>query len=264
MNEKTTPPKKEGNSGFNKTLTIIGIVLCVILIPMLIINCTLIIQSYVNEDKVPGIFGFMPFIVQSESMEPVIMTGDIIVVKEVAEAEKANLKVGDIITFYDPAGNGTLVVTHRIKAIEIKDGKTYYTTAGDYNIVKSNGNDQNRNGYDTKPVNSSKVIGKYTNVRIPFAGHIAMFMQTTGGLITCVVVPLVLLIGYELIRRRLGDKKKNKDVDALMAELEALKAQQTGNAATEAAEEAPAENVAETTENTEITETAEENTSDNN
>lgn len=237
MNEQKTPNKKEGGTAVHKTLTIVGIVLCVLLIPMLIINCTLIVQSFVNKDEVPGIAGFMPFIVQSESMEPVIMTGDIIVVKEVADADKANLNVGDIITFYDPAGNGTMVVTHRIMAKEVKDGKTFYTTAGDYNLVKNGGNAENKKGYDTKPLPAEMIIGTYTNVRVPFAGHIAMFMQTTGGLITCIVVPLVLLVAYELIRRRLGDKKKTQDVDALMAELEALKAQQAGGAATA---EAPA------------------------
>ena len=232
MNEQKTPNKKEGGTAVHKTLTIVGIVLCVLLIPILIINCTLIVQSFVNKDEVPGIAGFMPFIVATDSMEPVIMTGDIIISKDISDAEKANLKVDDIITFYDPEGSGTSVLTHRIKEVKVEDGVTYYVTAGDNNLRLLKGDSTNKRGYDPKPVASDKIIGTYTNIRVPFVGNIAMFMQTTGGLITCIVVPLVLLVAYELIRRRLGDKKKTQDVDALMAELEALKAQQAGGAAT--------------------------------
>ena len=39
----------------HRTLTIIGIVLCVILVPILIVNCTLIVKSYVNKDEVPEV-----------------------------------------------------------------------------------------------------------------------------------------------------------------------------------------------------------------
>lgn len=52
-----------------------------------------------------------------------------------------------------------------------------------------------------------------------------MFMQTTPGLILFVALPILLLIGYDMIRRRIYEKKKDGDTDALMAELEALRAE---------------------------------------
>ena len=52
-----------------------------------------------------------------------------------------------------------------------------------------------------------------------------MFMQTTTGLIVCVVLPVILLVGYDIIRRRAYEKKNRTDTDALLAELEALKAE---------------------------------------
>jgi hypothetical protein len=51
-----------------------------------------------------------------------------------------------------------------------------------------------------------------------------MFMQTTWGWIICIAVPLLAFIAYELISRKMKDKNSNKDMDALLAELEALKA----------------------------------------
>ena len=52
-----------------------------------------------------------------------------------------------------------------------------------------------------------------------------MFMQSTTGLVVCVLLPIILLVGYDLIRRRAYDKGKKKDTDALLAELEALRAE---------------------------------------
>ena len=53
----------------------------------------------------------------------------------------------------------------------------------------------------------------------------AMFMQTTQGLIICVICPIILLVAYDVIRRRAYEKSKKKDTDALLAELEALRAE---------------------------------------
>lgn len=193
-----------------KTLTIIGIVLCVILIPILILNCTLIIKSFINKDEVPSIGGTMPLIVLTDSMYPDIKSGDLIICKEVDPAE---IEVGDIISFYDPAGNGTSVVTHKVIEIINENGKLSFRTRG-----------INNNTDDRLAVPAEKVISEYTGIRIPSAGNIAIFMQTTTGLIICVIVPIVLFVGYDVIRRRKYEKSKGDDVEALKAELEALKA----------------------------------------
>ena len=201
----------------HKTLTIIGIVLCVILIPLLIINCTLIIKSYINKDEVPDFGGVMPLIVLTDSMYPDIKSGDIIVSKTV-DANEVN--VGDVISFFDPAGNGQSVVTHKVIDKYDVDGKLFFKTKG-----------INNNTEDSLPVPADKLVGKYTDVRIPLAGHVAIFMQTVPGLIVCVILPILIFVGYDILRRRKYDKVQSNDVAALMAELEALKAAQAQNAA---------------------------------
>ena len=42
----------------HRILTGVGIALCVILVPMLIINCTLLIKGWTNKDEVPSLFGY--------------------------------------------------------------------------------------------------------------------------------------------------------------------------------------------------------------
>ena len=192
-----------------KILTIIGTILCIILLPILIINCTLIVKSYVNSDEVPSVGGIFPMIVLTDSMYPVIQSGDLIIC-HTAEAEE--IENGDVIVFYDPMGNGTTVVTHRVLEVMEENGEISFRTKGD-----------NNNAEDQVAVPGDKLLGTYEK-RIPGAGNIAMFMQTTPGLILCCVCPIILLVGYDMIRRRSYDKKKQQDTDALLAELEALRA----------------------------------------
>lgn len=205
---KEAMSQKEKNQ--QKVLTIIGAVLCVILIPILIINLTLIVKSYVNTDEVPKIGGVCPLIVLTDSMLPEISSGDLIICEEI---DAKDVKVGDVISFFDPAGNGSSVVTHRVIEIVEEDGVTKWRTRGD-----------NNNTEDKVLVPFENLVGIWGGTRIAGAGSVAMFLQTTPGLIVCVVCPLALLVGYDVLRRRKYDKAKQEDTDALLAELEALRA----------------------------------------
>ena len=215
---------KEQTTTAHKALTIVGIVLCAILVPILIINITLIIKSYTNTDEVPKIGGYAPLIVLTGSMEPDIMAGDLIFVRQI---DPCDVKVDDVIAFFDPSGNGTSILTHRVTEVYEENGTRFFRTQGDAN-----------NAGDRLPVSEDKLVGVYTNTRLGGMGRVAMFMQTTAGLVICVVVPLVLLIGWDIIRRRQYEKKKQQDTDALLAELEALRsakaAEQTDAASSEA------------------------------
>ena len=73
-------------------------------------------------------------------------------------------------------------------------------------------------------VPEDKLIAKYS-FRIPVLGSISLFMSTVPGFIVCVLLPLLLLIGYDIIRRKMNDKANAKDTNALLAELEALRAE---------------------------------------
>ena len=64
-----------------------------------------------------------------------------------------------------------------------------------------------------------------------------MFLQTTPGLIVCIGCPLALLVGYDVLRRRKYDKAKQDDTDALLKELEALRAMQAEKSKSEGEQE---------------------------
>lgn len=197
----------------HRILTGVGIALCVVLVPMLIINCTLLIKGWTNKDEVPTLFGYAPMIVLTDSMvgdkEDSFNGGDLIFVKTVKAEE---VKKGDVISFFDPAGNGTSITSHRVVDIINEGGKISFKTKGD-----------NNNTEDKLPVPAENLAGVYTGFKIAGAGRVAMFMQTPWGLIVCVVVPILLLIGWDAVRRARYNKQHEEDKDALLAELEELR-----------------------------------------
>lgn len=114
------------------------------------------------------------YLVQSGSMEPAIMTGDIIIV-----ACRPAYGLRDVITF---RGSDGRIITHRI--VEKKDGT--FATKGDANRVE-----------DSAVVPAGAVIGKVILV-IPKLGYLAGFAKTLPGFILLIVIPSLLLIGQQL------------------------------------------------------------------
>lgn len=186
--------------------SIIGVIISLILIPLLVMNLTIIVKSYINPDEVPGFFGIKPFIVSTGSMEGTINIGDLVITKEV---DPATLEVGDIISYKEESS----VITHRIIAMTEKDGELAFTTKGDAN-----------NTEDDNPVTYSQVEGIYL-FRIARLGNLAMFMQTPVGMIVFIGIPICCFILYDIIRRRIQTKKEMKKEDELQAELDRLRSQ---------------------------------------
>ncbi len=154
---------------------VISIIIIVILLPILFVNSVIIINSIMNPDKIPSFFGGKPFIVLSGSMESEIFPGDLAIVKDVGTK---GLKVNDGIAFRSE----DIVVTHRIVEIKNENGAIKYKTKGD-----------NNNSQDVGDVLPEQVEGLY-KFKISKMGNLAMFMQTPTGIISCLSIPLLLLV----------------------------------------------------------------------
>lgn len=207
--------------------SVIGILLIIVLLPLFVCNMTLIIKSFVKPEKVPTVFGVAPLIVESGSMKDAILVNDLIFVKAV---DAGALQVKDVIAFQPPE-EGKKVVTHRIVEITEENGVRLFTTKGD-----------NNNTVDQDPVASMQVVGRYF-ARIPRVGKAAQFLQTPLGMITCVGVPLIAFLTYDVLRRVLYNRKKTEEDSADKEELERLRALaasiEMGEFPAQAAAEAP-------------------------
>ena len=193
-------------------VNVIGIILCVILIPILFINCFLIVKGIANKNEVPSIGGNTPLIVLTGSMDPTIKAGDLIVTKKIAAKD---VKVDDVISFFDPEGNGSSIVTHRVIGIEIDEpsGEIFFRTQGDNNDIA-----------DMTPVSEKNLVGRWEGTRFWGLGYVVLFTQSTVGIIVIIAVIVAGIFVYMMIRKRIQDK----ETDSLKAELAALKAAQGG------------------------------------
>ena len=198
---------KQNNHRVRAAARVGGIVLFAFALSILAFNLTIFIQSYTRPNQVPNIFGVAPLIVQSGSMEPVIKHYDLILCKK---TNTATLAEGDIIT-YQPEDSNT-VVTHRIVGIEDNGENRQFITKGDYN-----------NDEDLEPVAESQVVGRYF-ARIPRMGRLVSFLLNPYGMTICAVVPLVLFLIFDMLRRRAYDKANPRPENENKEELEYLRA----------------------------------------
>lgn len=200
---------RETKKKTGRIFTAINIVLCVILIPVILLNVAVIISSYRNPDEIPGIFGIKPVAVLSGSMEDTFLTGDLIFVKK---TDPFSLKENDVICFLLDGQ----AVTHRIVDVaQGEDGKVSYTTMGDAN-----------NTEDPEPVRPEQVQGVWNGGRLNGVGYFVVFLSSTTGMIVFIVCPIVLLMIWDIIRRWRSDQKEKSRTAELEAELNVLKAAQ--------------------------------------
>ena len=204
MDENTRKEKPATNIG-HKLFTLLGILLCIIFIPILVLNTILIIKGAMDDSKPPSVLGYTPLVVLSGSMDDgsanAIQVGDLIFVRNV---DPTRLQVNDVIAFME----GDYAVTHRIIAVN-EDGS--YTTQGDANNVQ-----------DATPVTPEHVIGQYYN-KVTGLGNFVLFIQSTTGMLVCVGIPLAIFVIYDIIRRQLLLKKERIKQDQLKQEIEELK-----------------------------------------
>ena len=169
---------------------------------IILIIIGLIFTIYVVDVKVQQSKGgvakplFGAYVIISGSMEPNIHVYDVIVSKRV---DTADLKKGDVITFYsnDNRFYG-VTVTHRI--VEVIDAeKGVFRTRGDANNVE-----------DDALTIKDNIVGKVV-MRIPQLGRLQFFLASKGGWLVAVLIPCLAIISYDIVKVvKLTSQKKTK------------------------------------------------------
>ena len=198
-----------GETKGERTVSIVALVLAIVLIPILVLNTVLILKNAFHPDTPPAIGKLTPLIVLTESMELKIHDGDLILARVTAIED---IEEDAVISYFDPASKSKSVVTHRITEKYEENGKVFFVTKGDNNNIE-----------DKYPVPAENVIGVWTGFRLPYMGRVMMFMQSTWGLLICIGLPVIAFVVAELLHRKQKDKASRDDINALKAELEALK-----------------------------------------
>lgn len=179
----------------NKGLKAIGNILFYAILVTLL-SVSLIMIKCVKEGKQPTIMGNKFFTVLTGSMEPAIMTGDLIIVKETAPEA---IVAGDVITFGSTSSEN--VTTHRVKEVINENGQIQYITQGDANNVQ-----------DPSPIPSQVLIGKVVKC-VPKLGAVMAWMKSNLMLIIVAIFAIGALgiIGNGLVARfKHIDKEESK------------------------------------------------------
>ena len=231
-NAEVAEPKRK-KSAAEITMFWVSIGLCVLMLPLLLMNIVLIFKSIIHPNDLPTIFGYKPLIVLSDSMYPTIKKGDLIFTQVV---DVKDLKPGDVITYREYEDDGkTLgtVVTHKIYDITTETdgehaGQLKFRTYGINNQRQADGKIKyNENGEMVvinmdDAVYAPQIEGRYTS-KINGLGSFIYWMQGTWGLIVCIGIPLVAFIVYEFIKRNEEIKAQRASNASATNELEELR-----------------------------------------
>ncbi len=198
------------------------IVLCIVLVPILACNLTLIIKGSIYPDEPPTVFGIAPFAVTTDAMageeEGCFDDGALIFVKLLNADEKETLKEGDVITFRSEE----LFVTYRItEVVRGEDGSVH--------SFRAIGDQDAKEGVNVPlTVSPENVIGVVTG-SVAGLGGFAMFLQTPVGVLVFVGIPVVAYLIYDISRIALSNKRakaaqgeKLREKDEEIARLKAM------------------------------------------
>jgi signal peptidase len=133
---------------------------------------------------VPSLLGGRALTVMSGSMEPAVGVGDVVIDSRVAPVD---VRVGDIVTFPDPEQSSRLI-THRVRQVRLANGVAHFVTKGD-----------NTNATERWDLPASGTIGR-VEYRIPLLGFLVFSLHGPFARIALIVLPALLLAGFELRR----------------------------------------------------------------
>lgn len=154
-------------------------------------------QSTKNPDSLPHFFGYTPLTVFSNSMQPHLQSGDLVLIKRV---EFNDIEDKDVITFKE---SDSKFITHRVIDVKEQNGHAGFVTKGDNNNVE-----------DSMIVTKEHFVGKQVAV-IPKLGYISDFASGPIGFLLFITIPLtgyICLTVFERLSRKENQHKNEKIV----------------------------------------------------
>ena len=175
-------PEESAGKRILNTVVNIVLVLAIALAAM----CTYVSYVSTSGNGVPSILGIRMFSIQTESMYPALLPGDLIFDTGVKDAEE--LRPGDIITYWTVINGERVLNTHRIHEIYDGGGYLIFSTKGD-----------NNSAADPLTVHESEIVGKYS-FRVEGVGKVFDYLQTSTGFLIVVVIPVFLFFLFHLVQ----------------------------------------------------------------
>lgn len=169
----------------------------IIVFLLAILLAAYIIGMHFFPDQLKDIVGYQTFVILTDSMEPTIPVGSIVLVKNIKEDQK--IAEDTIISFHvDRLGNDS-VFTHYFKKKEIDERgqMRYYTQA------------ENADRYDAYATYREDLLGTYV-FHIPYAGRFILFLQSPFALLEFGIILFIMII-YSILWDKLDQEEKSSN-----------------------------------------------------
>lgn len=154
------------------------------------------------------IFGYVVLRVESGSMEPTLAVGDVLLFDA---CDGTEVREGDIVVFRAPYGTYEgRFVTHRVTEVSVSgDGEVLIRTKGDA-----------ASGQDSWTLTAGDIVGVYEKT-LPVITDVSAFLQSAGGSMLVIGLPLILLVvvfvADKILSDRMAAKEKGEKADASSA-----------------------------------------------
>lgn len=163
--------------------TILNLISVLIIVAAIFVLLTVLLT---RQGSVPEIMGYSALRVMTGSMEPLIRTDSLIIVKK---TDPSLIREEDVISYYsaDPELKGS-INTHRVVAIEQEGDQYQFTTKGDANALP-----------DQYPASGKNLVGKVIFISYPL-GVAVSFLSSPLGFVVLILLPLLVIFISNLIR----------------------------------------------------------------
>ncbi len=157
----------------------------------------------------------------SHPFEPTLHIGDLIIVQKInpKEIRTGPAPEGDVVVFYKPKENANstddLIVHRAIANVTGDNGLTYFRTKGDGNHAADTWNDYRKENYTFNGMISENLLVGKVVMRIPWIGHLALFMRNSLGIYIIIILLVLFVIvelGAQIIRRKTSETESLEDV----------------------------------------------------
>jgi len=173
----------------NRLLNIVlSTTLLIIIVVMMSFNVLTLAVTFVSPEKEIAIFGKIPYVFQSETMEPVIMYNDLAFFNKIEDSFP--IKEGDIVLYKN---NGVVGVS-RVQSIETTAaGKRFVVDVEKYTDVR-------QTGIFREIIKREDIYGIYAG-RNRWLGVIILFANTVFGRLLLLLIPSFLIFFYKPLRK---------------------------------------------------------------
>lgn len=184
-------------------ITVLAVLLCVVLVPLLVFNLLIVLTSVIHPDVVPSVFGFIPMVETSDEAAGEfnnIKKNDFILV---SSKNVADLGEGAIIAVQDDFGS---ILFRKVVSVSDVNGSTVYSVTAE-------------NSEALELVNEQNVLGGFVG-RVAALGGIIMFAHTPLGIVLFIGLPALGFVLYDVLskRKKPASVKADKAAGATAAE----------------------------------------------